>query len=94
LRNTPLPKNGKWRFVPNITKTPTGVIIRTATPNGFKTLGFSLNLDLSPIKIITCRLEGRWFQSQDPIFETKNGWTDSNVFIGASVAIKFSKTIF
>ncbi|MFN3530547.1 MAG: porin [Bacteroidia bacterium] len=37
----------------------TGIIIRTSTPNGFKTTGLSLNLDYSPTGNIICRLEGR-----------------------------------
>jgi hypothetical protein len=71
----------------------TGIIIPTSTPNGFKTTGISLNLDYSPTQNIICRLEGRWLNSRDQIFETKSTLTDNNFIIAASIAIQFSETI-
>ncbi|MFD0933559.1 porin [Psychroflexus salinarum] len=70
-----------------------GVIIPTATPNGFKTTGLSVNVDYSPIPNLACRLEARWFESQDAIFETPNDNTTSNFFVGGSVAIQFMEMI-
>ncbi|MGE0568943.1 MAG: outer membrane beta-barrel protein, partial [Bacteroidia bacterium] len=69
----------------------TGIIIPTGTPNGFKTTGFSLNLDYSPTKNVACRLEGRWLNSKDKIFEIKSIPINNNFFIGTSIAIKFSE---
>lgn len=71
----------------------TGIIIPTGTINGFRTTGLSLNLDYSPTQNIICRLEGRWLNSQDNIFETKTTPTNNNFIIGTSIAIKFSETI-
>jgi hypothetical protein len=71
----------------------TGIIIPTGTINGFRTTGLSLNLYYSPTPNIICRLEGRWLNSQDNIFETKTTPTNSNFIIGTSIAIKFSETI-
>jgi hypothetical protein len=70
-----------------------GIIILTDTPNGFKTTGISINLDYSPIQNIICRLEGRWLNSKDQIFETKTTLTDNNFIIATSIAIRFSETI-
>ena len=71
----------------------TGIIIPTTTPNGFNTKGLSANLDYSPTQNIICRLEGRWLNSKDKIFETKTTLTNNNFIIGTSIAIKFSETL-
>lgn len=71
----------------------TGIIISTGTSNGFKTTGLSWNVDYSPHSNIVCRIEGRWLNSTDNIFETKTTPTNNNFFIGTSVAIKFSETL-
>ncbi len=72
----------------------TGIIIPTGTINGFQTTGLSLNLDYSPTQFIVCRLEGRWLNSKDGIFETKTTSTNNNFIIGTSMAIKFSEATF
>jgi phage tail protein X len=69
----------------------TGIIIPTDTVNGFRTTGFSLNLDHAPNQNIVCRMEGRWMHSKEAIFETKNGTANNNFILAASVAIKFEK---
>lgn len=69
----------------------TGIIIATETPNGFQTKGFSLNLDHAPNPYILCRIEGRWMNSKDAIFETRNGMSKNNFILGASIAMKFEK---
>lgn len=74
-------------------KDDTGIIIPTGTINGFKTTGLSFNFDYSPTQNIACRLEGRWLNSQDNIFETKTEPTNNNFTIGTSIAIKFSETL-
>ena len=69
----------------------TGVIIPTDTPNGFQTTGVSLNLDYSPTPKIICRIEGRWLNSKEDMFETKTGMINDNFILGGSIAIKFGK---
>lgn len=69
----------------------TGIIIPTDTKNGFKTSGFSLNFDYSPTDKLSCRLEGRWLNSQDKIFTHGSNLTQDNVFIVTSIAIRFDK---
>ena len=71
----------------------TGIIIPTGTINGFRTSGLSLNLDYSPTQNIMCRLEGRWLNSKDEIFETKTTPTNNNFIIGTSITIKFSEPL-
>jgi hypothetical protein len=70
-----------------------GVIIPTGTNNGFSTAGFSYNIDYSPTQNIVCRLEGRWLNSKDNLFETKTSSTNNNFIIGTSLAIKFEETL-
>jgi hypothetical protein len=70
----------------------TGIIIPTGTSNGFRTTGLSLNFDYSPTQNIVCRLEGRWLDSKDNIFETNTTPTNNNFIIGTSIAIKFLET--
>ena len=67
-----------------------GVIIATATPNGFKTAGLSLNVDYMPLPNVACRMEGRWFNSADKVFEHKGGTVRDNVFVAASLAVRFN----
>lgn len=69
----------------------TGIIISTNTTNGFQTTGLSLNFDYLPTQHINCRVEGRWLNSKDDIFETKTGITNTNFIIATSLAIKFGK---
>ncbi len=71
----------------------TGIIILTGTSNGFKTTGLSLNIDYSPVKNIACRVEGRWLNSRDNIFEAKTSTTNNNFILATSIALKFSETI-
>ncbi len=44
------------------------VIISTSTPNGFKSFGYSLNMDFVILPNGMLRIEGRGFQSEDNIF--------------------------
>ena len=86
-------KNWKTAIRAEYYQDETGIIVPTGTINSFKTTGLSLNLDYSPTQNIICRLEGRWLNSQDNIFETKTTPTNNNFIIGTSIAIKFSETI-
>ena len=85
----------KWKVATRIEyyQDKTGVIIPTNTTSGFQTMGLSLNVDYSPIQNIMWRIEGRWFNSQERIFGIDGGFTNSNFFIGTSIAIKFSDTL-
>lgn len=66
-----------------------GVIIATGTPNGFKTTGFSLNIDHSPAKNVLVRLEARNLSGKDEIFVKPLGATNNNTFITSSIAVSF-----
>ena len=66
-----------------------GVIIATSTQNGFKTSGHSINIDYSPDKNVTWRLEFRWLNSADKIFEKQNRYINDNYFIVNSIAVSF-----
>lgn len=66
-----------------------GVIIATGTPNGFKTSGFSLNIDHAPAKNVLVRLEARSFSSKDDIFNKSSGATNNNTFVTGSIAVSF-----
>lgn len=67
-----------------------GVIIQSHTPNGFKTFGASINLDYKPVKNAFLRIEARWLNSKDAIFNAPN-FTNSNanLAITASLAVTF-----
>lgn len=66
-----------------------GVIILTATPNGFKTTGLSLNVDYAPAKNLLVRVEVRNLNSKDEIFVKPSGTTNHNTFITSSIAVSF-----
>jgi hypothetical protein len=66
-----------------------GVIIATGTPNGFQTLGFSANLDVTVHKNALWRLEGRILNSQDDIFVRDGRSTNTNGLLVTSLAVWF-----
>ncbi|MBC7744129.1 MAG: porin [Flavobacterium sp.] len=67
-----------------------GVIISSGTPNGFKTWGYSANVDYSPYQNITFRLEGKIYDSKDAIFTRESGSsTNNNSAITTAVAVSF-----
>ncbi|WP_082886708.1 porin [Flavisolibacter tropicus] len=66
-----------------------GVIISTGTPNGFKTVGYSVNVDYLPMKNVAIRMEGRFLKSKDNIFEKEGTQVSSNNAITFSTAISF-----
>lgn len=66
-----------------------GVIISTGTPQGFKTWGYSVNLDFLLHDQVFWRLEGRGFSSKDPIFNPGGTSSNTNAFITSSLAISF-----
>ncbi len=66
-----------------------GVIIATGTPNGFKTTGYSLNIDYAPASNVLVRLEGRNLSSKDEVFSKAANTKKNNAFVTASVAVSF-----
>ncbi|MBK9104137.1 MAG: porin [Saprospiraceae bacterium] len=67
-----------------------GVIIATGTENGFKTTGFSLNLDCRIRTNAVWRIEGRLLNSEDEIFTNRDGdATNSNTAVTTSIAVSF-----
>lgn len=68
---------------------PNGVIIPSDSPDGFRTLGISGNLDYLPVPSVACRLEARWLGSHDPVLRAEDGLRDSGLAVGLSVALRF-----
>lgn len=66
-----------------------GVIIATGTPNGFRTGGYSLNLDVSPVSQVLFRLEGKLYNSKDEIFDKGGTPKKENFSIATSLAFSF-----
>ncbi|WP_316767637.1 porin [Pedobacter frigiditerrae] len=66
-----------------------GVFIATGTPNGFKTMGYSLNLDYSPISNAVVRLEGKVYDSKDKVFTRDLNLVNHNATLTASIAVSF-----
>lgn len=69
----------------------TGIIISTPTNQVFRTTGLSLNVDFSPIPNIMYRIEGRWLNSQENIFENKGSTTNNSFALVTSLSVKFSR---
>lgn len=66
-----------------------GVIISTGTPNGFKSYGYSLNLDYKVASNVMWRMEGRGFTSRDAIFTLDDKPSTRNYFATTSLAFSF-----
>ncbi len=66
-----------------------GVIILTGTTNGFKTTGFSLNVDYAPASNMLFRTELRSLNSKDNIFVKANTVKNTNSFFTSSFALSF-----
>lgn len=66
-----------------------GVIIPTGTPNNFKTIGGSLNLDYAPVQYMAWRLEVRTLRSKDPVYPTEVGFQATDGFVVLSAAMSF-----
>lgn len=85
-------KTWKAAFRAEYYQDKTTVLIPT-TANRFNTTGLSLNLDYTPTNNIICRLEGRWLNSPDNVFETKTSPKNNNFILATSIAIKFSESV-
>ena len=67
-----------------------GVNISTGTANGFQTLGVSLNLDYKPVENAFFRIECKFLNSRDAIFQQQDfSYENNNVAITTSLAVKF-----
>ncbi|QQL48979.1 porin [Mucilaginibacter ginkgonis] len=66
-----------------------GVFITTSTPNGFKTTGYSLNIDYAPVANALIRLEGKIYDSKDNVFLRDGRPVNTSPLITASFAVSF-----
>jgi len=66
-----------------------GVIISSGTPNGFKTMGYSVNYDYAVLKNVIWRTEAKLFNAEDNIFVKEGETVNSNFCMTTSLAISF-----
>jgi hypothetical protein len=66
-----------------------GIFIATGTPNGFKTTGYSLNLDYAPVSNAVIRLEGKVYDSKDKVFVRNLNQVNHDATLTASFAVSF-----
>ncbi len=67
-----------------------GVIIDTSTRHGFRTTGYSINLDYQLNSQMMLRAELRKLDSKDNLFNQKHGdWVDHHLTATTSIAISF-----
>lgn len=65
------------------------VIISTDTKNGFRTYGFSFNVDYKITNNAIWRIEGRHLNSKDDIFLKDNKAVNTNTLLATSLAVSF-----
>lgn len=66
-----------------------GVIIATGTTHGFKTMGYSVNVDYAVQENALWRIEARGLTSEDKIFNIDDSPSNQNYFITTAFAISF-----
>jgi hypothetical protein len=66
-----------------------GVIISSATPNGFQTWSYSANFDYLIYDNVMWRIEGRGFSGKDKTFEKSGMPSNNNFFLTTSLAVSF-----
>lgn len=66
-----------------------GVIVATGTPNGFQTLGYSLNADYAIADNVLFRIEGRGFSGKDATFLKESQPSKNNFALTTSLSIAF-----
>ncbi len=76
---------GRWEYYSD----GNGVMIATGTPNGFKTSGYSLNLDYGPVSNAVIRLEGKVYDSKDKIFVRNLNPVNNSATLTTSIAVSF-----
>lgn len=83
--------NNKWVIAGRVEhyNDKNGVIIATGSPNGFQTMGYSVNIDHIPFKNVLLQMELRNLNSKDAIFTKSSGVTNNNTFITSSIAVSF-----
>ncbi len=83
--------NPKWALAGRLEyyEDANGVIISTGTPEGFKTTGYSMNIDYWPVSNAVLRLEGKVFDSKDKIFVRESIPVSNSSTITASIAVSF-----
>ena len=64
-----------------------GILIPTGTPDNFQTISTSLNIDYAPAANVVWRIEGRLFDSRDPIYPSITGVEKTDGFIAVSAAL-------
>lgn len=65
------------------------VIISAASPNGFRSSGFSLNIDHSPFKNALLRMEVKDLRSPDAVFTRDNNAVRSTTTVVTSLSVSF-----
>lgn len=68
---------------------PSGVIVPTETPNGFRTFGYSVNADVAVTENVLWRMEARSLKSKDNIFVDHGNPASVNTFVGTSLSLTF-----
>ncbi len=68
---------------------PDEILISTGTENGFRTWGFSANLDYQISEKMLCRVEGRWLRADDSIFTLGDRPSQNNVAATVSLSARF-----
>ena len=68
---------------------PEQVVVPTGFNYGLSTVGYSLGLDLEVMPEAFVRIEGRWFQSEDPVFVGDPGPVKDNAAVTVSMAARF-----
>ncbi len=83
--------NPKWALAGRIEyyEDENGVFIATGTPEGFKTTGYSMNIDYWPVSNAVLRLEGKVFDSKDKIFVRETIPVNNSSTLTASIAVSF-----
>ncbi len=82
---------GKWAVAGRVEyyQDNNNVLIATGAPFGFKTSGYSLNLDYAPASNALVRIEGKLYDSQNAIFVRMGRMVNTSPLITASLAISF-----
>ena len=83
--------NSKWALAGRVEyyEDKNGVFISTGTANGFKTTGYSLNIDYAPISNAVVRLEGKVYDSKDKVFVRDLNSVNHDAALTASIAVSF-----
>ncbi len=83
--------NSKWALAGRVEyyEDKNGIFIATGTPNGFKTTGYSMNIDYAPVSNAVVRLEGKLYDSKDRVFIREMDPVNHNAAITASIAVSF-----